>query len=80
MQFSTSHKGKKKCKESCYWEFQQLELILQWMPKQLAASELLSEQSLLDKALKQIKIYEAEKTCEKLMLMILIEKTKLLEE
>ena len=49
------------------------------MPQQLAASELLSEQSLLDKALKEIKIYEVGKTCKKLMLMILIEKTKLLE-
>ena len=48
------------------------------MPQQLATTELLSEQSLLDKALKESKIYEAEKTCEKLMLMILIEKTKFL--
>ena len=57
--------------ESYYLEFHQL-----------TASELLPEQSLLDKALKEIveKIYEAEKTCEKLMLMIMIEKTKLLEE
>ena len=39
-------------------------------------------ESPLDKALKEIaeKIDKAEKTCEKLMLMILIEKTKLLEE
>ena len=50
------------------------------MPQQLAATELLSERSLLDKALKEIKIYESEKICEKLMLMILMEKTKLLEE
>ena len=50
--------------------------------QQLAASELLPEQSPLDKALKEIveKIDKTEKTCEKLMLMILIEKTKLLEE
>ena len=49
------------------------------MPQQLAASKLLS---LLDKALKENveKIYQAEKTHKKLMLMILIEKTKLLEE
>ena len=37
------------------------------MSKQLAASELLPEHSLLDKVLKKIveKIYEAEKICEK---------------
>ena len=52
------------------------------MPHQLAASEWSPEQSLLDKALKEIveKSDKVEKTCEKLMLMILIEKTKLLEE
>ena len=52
------------------------------MPQQLAASELLPEQILLDKAPKKIveKIYEAEKTSEKLMSMIMIEKSKLLEE
>ena len=52
------------------------------MPQQLAASELSCEQSLLDKALKEFveKIDKAEKTCEKLMLMILIEKSKILEE
>ena len=68
--------------ESYYWEFQQLQLILQWIPQLLAAGELLPEQSLLDKALKEIveTIYEAERSCEKLMLMIMIEKTKLLEE
>ena len=55
---------------------------MQWMPQQLAASELLPEQSLHDKALKEIaeKIDKAEKTSEKLMLMILMQKTKLLEE
>ena len=52
------------------------------MPQQLTASELLSVQSLLDKALKEIieKIDQGEKTCEKVMLMILTEKTKLLKE
>ena len=52
------------------------------MPQQLAASELLPQQIPLDKTLKKIveKIDKAEKTCEKLLLMILIEKTKLLEE
>ena len=52
------------------------------MPQQLAESELLPEQSVLDKALKEIveKIDKAEKTCEKIMLMILIEKTKSVEE
>ena len=50
------------------------------MLQQLAASELLPEQSPIDKALKEIieKINEAEKSCEKLM--ILIQKTKLLKE
>ena len=50
------------------------------MLEQLVASELLLEQSALDKALKEIveKIDEAEQTCEKLM--ILIEKSKILEE
>ena len=52
------------------------------MPQLLAAGELLPEQSLLDIALKETveTIYEAERSCEKLMLMIMIEKTKLLEE
>ena len=45
-------------------------------------SELLPGQTLLDKALKETvgKIYEVEKTCKKLMLMIMIETTKSLEE
>ena len=40
------------------------------MLEQLAASELLPEQSLLDKALEEIieKIEKAENTCEKLMI------------
>ena len=48
--------------------------------EQLAASEILPEQSPLDKALVEIvkKIEEAEKTCEKLM--ILMKKNKILEE
>ena len=50
------------------------------MSQQLTASELLPKQSLLDRALKEIKTYEAEKACEKIMFMILIEKTKLLEK
>ena len=50
------------------------------MLEQLAASELLPKQSLLVKAQEEIveKIDKAEKTCEKLM--ILIEKSKILEE
>ena len=47
------------------------------MLEQLAASELLPEQSPLDKAIKEIreKTDKAEKTCEKLM--ILMKKTKI---
>ena len=50
------------------------------MPQQFTASKLLPEQSSLDKALKEIveNIDKAEKTCEKLM--VLVGKTKLLEE
>ena len=51
------------------------------MLEQLVASELLLEQSALDKALKEIveKIDEAEQTCEKLMILI-EKKSKILEE
>ena len=50
------------------------------MLEQLAASELLPEQSLLDKALEEIveKIDKPEMTCKKVM--ILIEKSRTLEE
>ena len=50
------------------------------MLEQLAASELLPEQSLLDKALEEIveKIDKPEMTCKKVM--ILIEKSRRLEE
>ena len=50
------------------------------MLEQLAASVLLPEQSPLDKALEEIveKIDKAEITCEKVM--ILIEKSRILEE
>ena len=52
------------------------------MPQQLVAIKLLPEQSPLDKVPKEIieKIDKAEKTFDELMLKILIEKTKLLEE